>query len=265
MLPMASVAPNPHQPRQQFDEKALAQLSESIRTNGLMQPIVVRPRSDGMFEIVAGERRWRAAFGLNMIEIPAVIHELDDRTVSEWSLIENLQREDLNPMERAEAFQRLIDDHGLTHQSVADRLGLERSWVSNHLRLLELNQFCQEWVREGELSMGHAKVLLAVANTSARTKLARAAIKEGLSVRELEKRVRQHIEGGPLTNKVKSPESPEMHPHVARLQKDLAELLGTKVQVVAGKKKGTGKLVVDFYSFEQFEGLLEQFGYEVRD
>ncbi|MCA9297115.1 MAG: ParB/RepB/Spo0J family partition protein, partial [Phycisphaerales bacterium] len=169
MLPIASIEPNAGQPRKHFEDASLHRLQESIRENGVMQPIVVRPRGDGMFEIVAGERRWRAAQAVGLLEMPAAIHELDDQKTAEWSLIENLQREDLNPIERAEAFKRLIDEHGLTHQMVADRLGQERPSISNHLRLLELGEFVQDWVREGELSFGHARCLLALANNAART------------------------------------------------------------------------------------------------
>jgi ParB family chromosome partitioning protein len=277
MLPLASIEPNPGQPRKKFEDGSLHRLQESIRENGVMQPIVVRPRGNGMYEIIAGERRWRAAQAVNLLEIPAAIHDLDDQTAAEWSLIENLQREDLNPIERAEAFRRLIDEHGLTHQMVADRLGQERPTISNHLRLLDLGEFVCDWVRDGELSFGHARCLLALANNAGRTRLAREAIKGGWSVRELEGRVRRAIEqageggaggaggagdgGGGKSGSEKTP----AHAHIEKLQESLSEHLGTKVQIVSGKKKGTGKLVVEFFTFAQFEGVLESMGYVVEE
>jgi len=266
MLPLADIRPNPTQPRRSFSTESLEQLKDSIVKHGVLQPIVVRPDADGGYEIVAGERRWRAAGRAGLLDIPAVVRPLDDQSTAEWSLIENLQREDLNPMERAEAYQRLIDTHGFTHQMVAERLGQERSSISNYLRLLDLGEFVQEWVRDGELSYGHARTLLPLANNASRTKLARDAIKKGWSVRELERRVRATIESASASSEANGDQvAAEEHAHIRALQAALSEHLGTNVKVVSGRKKGTGKMVIEFFTFAQFEGLLDTMGYSVED
>ncbi|MFK7962261.1 MAG: ParB/RepB/Spo0J family partition protein, partial [Phycisphaerales bacterium] len=163
-ISLSRIHANPQQPRRHFDDDAIDTLAESIRTAGLMQPIVVRPDAEqgGHYEIVAGERRFRAATKLGLMEIPAVVHEIDDRTAAEWALVENLQREDLNPIERADAFDRLRSEFGLTHQEIADAVGLDRASISNHLRLRGLDPETLDQVRAGKLGMGHARALLSV-------------------------------------------------------------------------------------------------------
>ena len=155
-LPVGEIVPNPHQPRQDFDEESLRSLTDSIRTSGVMQPIVVRSTASG-FELVVGERRWRAAQAAGLERIPAVVHDLDDQTSAQWALVENLQREDLNPIERAEAFLGLQDQFGLTHQEIADQVGLTRSAVTNQIRLNELDEGTSALVRSGSLSAGHGR------------------------------------------------------------------------------------------------------------
>lgn len=260
MLNVGQIQPNPRQPRQEFDEGALRQLGESIRTAGLMQPIIVRPDGSGGFELVVGERRWRAARMIGLEHLPAVVREMDDRTAAEWALIENIQREDLNPMERAGAFRRLIDDHGLTHQEVAERVGLNRSTVSNFLRLHDLDDFSREAVRKGLLSQAHARVLLAITNISARTSLARMAIRQDWSVRMLDRKAAALAE--PRPSRLGPASSTAAPPHRADLERRLGEHLGTKVHVQPGKKKGAGRLVLEFYSFDQFEGLMRRLGFK---
>ncbi len=181
-IPIAQVHPNPHQPRQDFDPEALKTLSDSIKLSGVMQPVVVRTVASG-YELVVGERRWRAAKAAGLHSIPAVIRDLDDKTSAEWALVENLQREDLNPIERAEAFLGLQDDFGLTHQEIADQVGLTRSAVTNQIRLNDLDQGTRELVRAGDLSAGHGRSLLAITNMESRLKLAREAMRSGWSVR----------------------------------------------------------------------------------
>jgi ParB family chromosome partitioning protein len=259
------VHPNPHQPRQDFDEAALAALADSIKTSGMMQPIVVRPAKQGGFEIIAGERRWRAAQAAEFDSIDAIVREVDDRTAAQFSLVENLHREDLNPIERAEAFRRLVQEFRMTHQEVAESVGLDRTSVSNHLRLNELDDDTKTAVRKGTLSLGHAKALLAFANTSRRRAAAQQAIARGWSVRELERRVRAMVED-PSANHDASAGSRNTRaipPHMADLQKRLAAHLGTKVSIRPGRTKNAGTLMIEFFDLDQFEGLLERLQFEM--
>jgi len=263
-ISVARIRPNPRQPRQQFDEQALATLAESIRTAGLMQPIVVRPAGAGDYELIAGERRWRAAQLIGMDRIPAVVHEVDDHQAAEWSLIENIQREDLNPIERAEAFRRLIDEFGLTQQQLAERVGIDRSNVANHLRLLELDSVVRDLVTQGLLNLGHARTLLGIANVKDRQDLAAKAVREGWSVRTVEQRVRRLINGADTSSKEQSTgPATGRAAHLQDLEKRLGEHLGTKVEIRAGAKKGAGRLVISFYDNDQFEGVLQRLGFDV--
>lgn len=262
------------QPRQDFDERALDQLAASIRESGLMQPILVRPLNlpgtEDQFQIIAGERRWRAAQRAGLTTIPAIVRELDDRQSAEFALLENLQREDLNPIERSEAFARLISEFGLMHEDIARRIGIDRTSVTNHLRLNELDASIKSDLRRGRLSMGHAKALLALTNLQDRSEFAMAAAGEQWSVRELERRVREHAAsragaggtGGVESAVATEGERPGARPHLADLERRLGEHLGTKIRLKPGRKKGAGTLSIDFYSIEQFEGLLARLGYE---
>lgn len=260
-IPIAQVHPNPHQPRQDFDPEALKTLSDSIKLSGVMQPVVVRTVASG-YELVVGERRWRAAKAAGLDSIPAVIRDLDDKTSAEWALVENLQREDLNPIERAEAFLGLQDDFGLTHQEIADQVGLTRSAVTNQIRLNDLDQGTRELVRAGDLSAGHGRSLLAITNMESRLKLAREAMRSGWSVRELERRVQEST--APKTSsatKSKSAVDVTRHQH-EELARQLGAHLGTRVQIRTGRKKGAGQLVVDFYDLDQFDGLMKRLDFK---
>lgn len=261
---VAEIAPNPRQPRKDFDDAAIRALSESIRTAGLMQPVVIRRSPAGgstSFELIAGERRWRAAKLLGLNEIPAVIREVGDQTAAEWALIENIQREDLNPIERSEAIGRLIEEFSLTHQDLAQRIGLDRVTITNLLRLADLDPFTKDAVRRGALSQGHAKVLLGIPQGELRKTLASAAISGGLSVRELERRVRDAVSSS-APAKPKPPALPSAKPHIEDLQRRLSEHLGTKVVVDENSsKKGSGRVIIDYYSFDQFEGLMAKMGF----
>ncbi len=260
-LAIAEVKPNPWQPRQSFAPEALNSLSESIKTAGVMQPILVRSADTG-YELVAGERRLRAAELAGLKKIPAVIKDVDDRTAAEWSIIENVQREDLNPIERAEAYQRLQDQFGLTHQEIASQVGLNRSSVTNHIRLNELDEGTKEAVRTGLLSGGHAKSLLSISTLEDRSKLVRMALSGSWSVRELERRVRRIQSGSPL--KKDSTEVDTTKSHLADLETQLSEHLGTRVHVQQqGKKAGKGKLVIEYFDLDQFDGLLARMGFKL--
>lgn len=272
-VPLSALRPNPDQPRRRFDEHALASLAESIRTAGLMQPIVVRPRSGAgeqgggagqLFEIVAGERRFRAAGQVPLETVPVLVREIDDRTAAEFALIENLQREDLNPIERAIAFRRLTDEFAMTHEAVAEAVGLDRASVSNHLRLLGLDEMTLEDVQAGRLGMGHGRALLAIEVTIPRRSLAEQAIRDGWSVRELERRIRAFLRKEADTSAADDAADPDLsRSHLDDLERRLGEHLGTRVHVRPGRKKGSGEVRIQFFSHEDFEGLLDRVGFKV--
>lgn len=256
-LAVSDISPNPAQPRQRFEEGALNRLAESIRSDGLMQPVVVRPREGATrFELVAGERRWRAAKLAGLASLPAVVQHLSDQQAAEWALIENLQREDLNPIERAEAFRSLADRHGLNHAEIGQRVGLDRSHISNLLRLLDLYPSVRGMVRDGLLSMGQARALLAVADSRAQEALAQRTVREGLSVRAVEAAARRI---GAPERQARSSKSVTDN-HLADLERQVGEQLGTRVAIRPGRKKGAGKLTIEFYSLDQFDSLLGQLG-----
>ncbi|MBI1370246.1 MAG: ParB/RepB/Spo0J family partition protein [Planctomycetes bacterium] len=261
-LPVTSIVANPYQPRRHFDETALEQLAASIRQDGVMQPIVVRPRKNEQgtsaeYEIVAGERRWRAAQRAELATLPAVVRELDDRQMAEWALIENLQREDLNPIERAQAFARLIEQFSLRHEDVADRVGVSRVNISNTLRLLDLHSDVQELVRLASLSAGHARALLSLPDGLAQVDLAKRAIDGQWSVRTLEMAVRQRV--APDAGRVKS-KTDTRSPHVRDVEQQVGEQLGSKVKITPGRKKGTGTLIIEYYDLDHFDQLLTRMG-----
>jgi ParB family chromosome partitioning protein len=262
-IPVEQVVPNRRQPRTDFSETALQSLAESIRTAGLMQPIMVRHHV-GQYELVAGERRWRAAKLLGMTTIPAIVREIDEQTAAELALIENIQREDLNPMERATALRRLALDFSMTHQAIADKVGLDRASVTNLLRLSELDAATADLVRAGRLSQGHAKALLAVTNTAQRSDLAAKVLAHDWSVRELERQVQalqqRSFESAQAIGTDKQ-EPTARDANVADLERQLAEYLGTRVRLQLGRKKGSGRLVLDFYNLDQFDGLMQKIGF----
>ena len=261
LLALDQLRPNPRQPRQDFEPAAIASLAESIRTAGLMQPIVVRAGGDGAFEIIAGERRWRAARQLGLLTIPAIVRDVDDQTAAEWALIENIQRADLNPIERSAGLRRLIDDFGLTHQELGERVGLDRATVSNLLRLADLDPFSRDAVRTGKLTQGHAKALLAISRLDLRQTLAAASISGEWSVRELERRVRQTVE--PVPERASYAEGAPLRSsaHLEDLERRLSEHLGSRVNIQLGRKRGSGRILIDFYSLDQFDGILAKLGF----
>ena len=217
-------------------------------------------RQKNEFEIVAGERRWRAAQIAGLKTIPAVIKELDDRTSAEWALIENLQREDLNPIDRAEAFDRLIVQFQATQQEIATQLGIDRSSVSNFLRLNDLDDEIKDAVRDKRLTMGHAKVLLGIPGTAECKAIAKRCAAEQWSVRELERQLKKS-KGGKKKMSAGQREPTPAEMHLISLADQLGDYLGTKVDISSGTKKGSGKLVISFYDNTQFEGLLERMNF----
>lgn len=262
MLKLDSIRPNPKQPRQRFSEEAISSLAESIRTAGLMQPIVVRPDAHG-FEIVAGERRWRAFGLIGKAEIPAIVKAVDDQTAAEWALIENLQREDLDALERADGIARLMEEFGLSQTAVATQIGLDRTTVTNLLRLRDADPVLRDALVKALVTQGHAKALLGVTDLARRGKLLEECIQEGWSVRETERRV-QKMPSEPKEGVSEDERTAAggRTPHVVDLEKRLAQHLGTKVAISLGRKKGRGRLSLEFFSIEQFDGLLQKIGFD---
>lgn len=240
-----------YQPRQNFDQESLQELADSIRSQGIVQPVVVRPEGDH-FELVAGERRWRAAQLAGLQKVPAVIRELDARSAAAIALIENIQREDLNPLEEAHAFLRLIEEFDLTHQQVADSVGRSRAAVSNLLRLLDLADPVKQQVNQGLLDMGHARALLALIRHD-QIEVARLVVNRGLSVRETELLVKKTLAQQTGARKA---QPTAVDPDIQRLENNLSEKLGAAVKIKPGKK-GSGQLVIHFHSSAELDGILE--------
>ena len=262
MLKLDSIRPNPKQPRQRFSEEAISSLAESIRSAGLMQPIVVRPDARG-FEIVAGERRWRAFGLIGKSEIPAIVKAVDDQTAAEWALIENLQREDLDALERADGIARLMEEFGLSQTAVATQIGLDRTTVTNLLRLRDADPALRDALVKSLVTQGHAKALLGVTDIARRGKLLDQCIAEGWSVRETERRVQKaHLEPQKGSSEDERSAAAGRTAHVVDLEKRLAQHLGTKVAISLGRKKGRGRLSLEFFSIEQFDGLLQKIGFD---
>ncbi len=240
-----------YQPRQTFDNQSLQELADSIRSQGIVQPIVVRPEGNH-FELVAGERRWRAAQLAGLQKVPAVIRELDAKSAAAIALIENIQREDLNPLEEAQAFFRLIEEFDLTHQQVADSVGRSRATVSNFLRLLDLADEVKEQVNKGLLDMGHARALLALIRHD-QIEIARVVVNRGLSVRETEQLVKKTL--ATQSDGKKTSPAP-VDPDIRRLENRISEKLGAQVKIKPGKK-GSGQLVIHFHSSAELDGILD--------
>ena len=249
-IPLDQMQRGKYQPRRDMKEEALKELSESIKKQGVVQPIVVRPLGERRFEIIAGERRWRAAQMAGLETVPAVVRDVPDRTAIAMALIENIQRADLNPLEEAEAMQRLVAEFNATHQEAAEAVGRSRAAVTNLLRLLELSREVQDLVRQGALEMGHARALLALKGPS-QTEAARRVVDRGLTVRDTEKLVRNKLkEAGETHGKPVKRTDPD----VSRLERTLTEKLGAKVEI-EGKGKG-GKLVIHYSSLDELDGIL---------
>ncbi len=252
-LPVDLIQRGRYQPRIDMRADRLQELADSIRAQGVVQPIVVRPIDAGRFEIIAGERRWRATQLAGLHEIPAVVRDVPDQAAMAMALIENIQREELNPMEEAGALQRLVEEFGMTHQQAADAVGRSRAAVSNLLRLLTLKGEVRQLVEAGELEMGHARALLGLEG-ELQLRAARQVVGKALSVRDTERLVRSLLAeaaAGP-----KSAEPPREDPDVRRLQDDLSERLGAKVQFQGGRA-GRGKLVIHYNSLDELDGILE--------
>jgi ParB family chromosome partitioning protein len=256
-IPVKQLQPGKYQPRMSMDPAKLSELAESIKAQGVIQPIVVRELASGKFEIVAGERRWRASQEAGLAAVPVVVRDLDDRTVIAMALIENIQREDLNPLEEAQSLQRLIGEFSLTHAEAAEAVGRSRAAVSNLLRLLELPPAIRALLEARRLEMGHARALLTLSPDLA-SKLASEAAEQGWSVREVEHRAQQFAAGKvPVNSKKTKPGKATPQADIASLETELSESLGTKVNIAHGRG-GKGKLVIHYTDLDTLEGVLEK-------
>jgi ParB family transcriptional regulator, chromosome partitioning protein len=248
-LPVGALTANVRQPRRRADPEGIAELAESVRVQGIVQPVVVRPLEDGRYELVAGERRWRAAQMAGLAEVPALVREVPDDAALAMSLIENIQRENLNPMEEAAGIQRLVEEFKMTHEQAADAVGRSRSATTNLLRLLKLSQPVQEMLMEGALEMGHARALLAL-DGARQIEAGKRVAAKGLSVRETEALVNALLQGPAVRRK-------RVDRDLARLEEEISERLGTTVEIRAGKK-GSGKLVVHYSSLDHLDELVKK-------
>ena len=249
-LPLDVIRPGRYQPRSVFDEEKLAELADSIRAQGIVQPVVVRPVGDDEYELIAGERRWRAAQIAGIDDIPAVVRDVPDEVSVAMALIENIQREDLNPLEEATALRRLIDDFQMTHQEAADAVGRSRAAVSNLLRLLELMQEVKDMIDMRLIEMGHARALLSL-DDDLQVQAAREVVRKRLSVRDTENLARR------LQQSKKKKGSRRVDPDILSLQNRLGETLGARVRI-QHQASGKGKLVISYNNSDEFEGILDR-------
>jgi len=254
-LSLESISPNPYQPRTVWNDQDLSDLAESIKANGVIQPIIVRP-SGSKYQLIAGERRFRAAQLASMTTIPALVRSASDKQLLEWSLVENIHRVGLNPIERAKAYQDYLTTFSLTQAKAAERLGEDRSVVANYLRLLDLPQEIKQMLADGQLSMGHARAILALPTDELRRKLANRALVGRLSVREVEKLVRIYITG---TSQAKTTIRTKP-PHILDLERKLSSQLATKVNIDTRKNGQRGRIVIEFYSLDEFDSITERIG-----
>jgi ParB family chromosome partitioning protein len=263
---LAALRPNPYQPRRDFDQASLAELADSIRVHGIVEPIVVCPSKDGSggHFVVAGERRLRAAQLAGLSEAPCIYREVTRQEMLELALVENIHREDLNPMERATALRDMMVRFALTQQQVAERVGQPRATVANYLRLLDLCTEVQQMVRQGSLSLGHAKVLAGLAGqVGPQLALAGRCVSENLSVRQLEELVRQAQAGQAVQPQPPARERSQRPPYLLDVERQLTQVVGTKVAIKPGRAKHTGKIVIDYYSLEDFDRIAAALGVSI--
>ncbi|CAI2719722.1 ParB/RepB/Spo0J family partition protein [Nitrospina watsonii] len=249
VLPLEQIVPNTHQPRKEFDDEKLAELVESIQQNGVIQPIVVQRQGEG-YQLICGERRWRASQKAGKKDIPVVIRDVTDTESLQLALIENIHRQDLNPIEEAEAYQRLVQDHGLTQDEVAQQVGKNRATVANTLRLLKLSKAIKDDLASGRLSMGHARALLAIGNERDREDARQQAVRKGLNVRQLEQMAQRQSQ--PAASRP-AKKSAQKDVFINDLEKQFQRALGTKVSVNAGKKGG--QVVIQYYDNDDLQRI----------
>ncbi len=245
------IEPSPYQPRTRFREEALEELARSIKTSGIIQPLVVRP-TGSRFQLIAGERRWRAAQRAGLTKVSAIVKQVPDELALEMTLVENLQREDLNAIEAAHAFERLMHEFELTQEAVAERTGKDRATVANSMRLLKLEPEIQEWIEEGKLTAGHGRALLAVADAQLRKRYAQRAARGGLTVRQIERLASRRLRGAPTPTQV------HLDANIRSALEELQRHLGTKVLLRQKTKMRPGQLVLEYYDDAQLMGLYDR-------
>jgi ParB family chromosome partitioning protein len=250
-LPVSKIKPNPFQPRRLFREDALEELAQSIRVNGIIQPISVR-KSGEDYQIIAGERRWRAAQLARLTVVPVVVQEIADEKLLEIALIENIQREDLNPMELAEAFERMVTELRLSHEEIGRRTGKDRVTVTNTIRLLQLQPEVQQIVASGKISAGHARALIGIKDPDRQKNVAYSVISEGWTVRQIEKAVKDILQG--TADRPEKPPAPPVDPNVRAAIDEMQQALGTRVRIIE-KGKGKGHIEIEFYSSDDLDRI----------
>ncbi len=255
LLPIDKIEPNPNQPRKNFDEDALNDLVESVKIHGIIEPLIVR-KKDNYYEIVGGERRWRASRKAGLKELPVIVKDYTDRQVAEIGLIDNIQREDLNPIEEAEAFKQLIDEFGLKHDEVAERVSKSRAAITNSMRLLKLDKKVQEMLISGMISTGHARAMLAIPGGEDQIRFAERVFDEKMSVHEVEREIRSMQRDGSKRNKTQKA-SPQLRAVYGEIEERLKTSLGTKVRIIA-RDDNKGSIELEYYSKEQFEEIIEK-------
>ncbi|MGA2963304.1 MAG: ParB/RepB/Spo0J family partition protein [Candidatus Korobacteraceae bacterium] len=255
-LAVEQIDRNPYQTRSRFDEAALAELAESIKASGVVQPILVRPQLGGRFQLIAGERRWLASQRAGKTTVPAIVKQVSNEQAMEMTIVENLQREDLNPVEQARAYERLGREFGLTQEQMAQRTGKERSSVANFLRLLKLPSEVQTLLEESKLSFGHAKALMTLDSPEAVLKLANRAVALSMSVRQVEATVHSLVHPEPKREKAER----QVDPNVKEAERQMQRALGVRVQIT--DNKGSGKIVIEYKSLEDFDRVVEVLGRE---
>jgi len=254
-ISVEAISPNPYQARTVWDEQELQDLAESIKANGILQPIIVRPLGPG-YQLIAGERRFRAAQLASLAIIPALVRQATDEQMLEWALIENIHRTDLNPIERAKAYQNYLMTFSLTQAEAAERLGEDRSVIANYLRLLDLPAEIKQMLADRQLTAGHARAILALPTDELRRKLANRALAGRLSVREVERLVQRYLAD---TSQVKTT-ARSKPAHILDLERKLGSQLGTKVTIETRKKGQRGRIIIEFYSLDEFDGITERLG-----
>ncbi len=245
------IVPNKHQPRTDFNKDGLLDLSNSIKTHGIIQPIIVRKKND-KYEIIAGERRWRASELAGLKEIPCILKSVDGELSAKYALIENIQREDLNPVEEGKAYKELIDKYGLTQEELAKEVGKSRPYIANSIRILNLNKQVLEYIYNGTLSLGHGKVLLAINDKSEQTFIANKIIEENLNIRQTEEIIRSKPSA---KRKSKAIKKKNKDPNIRDVEENLMSILGTKVNLIVGRKKG--KIEIEYYGLEDLERIID--------
>ncbi|MBR3056635.1 MAG: ParB/RepB/Spo0J family partition protein [Clostridiales bacterium] len=256
-LKINDISPNSEQPRKNFDDEALSELADSIKENGVIQPIIVTKRGTG-YRIVAGERRWRASRLAGLKVIPAIVRDLTDQQTMEQALIENIQRQDLNPLEEAFAMDNLMKEHGLTQEKLAKRLGKSRSAIANTLRLMNIDESLQDFIRNGDLSEGHARALLRLTDKEEQKKAADVVMIKEMSVRETEEYVKKLLDPKPISKKKAIASTSSVELSTKDLERKLTRLYGTKVKVkLKDEVKGKGSIIIEYYNYEDLDRLLE--------